>query len=420
MTPHLRARPGWRLLAALGTIEMTALTAIGWGGAATPAALPWLLVAIGAYGAALWVARHGRYSLRLVLALGICARLILVAAPPTLSSDVYRYVWDGVAQQAGLNPYHVTPGEPALAAVHTPETRRAEHQTLPTIYPPGAQWFFWTVTGIAPSVLAMKAVLTLCDLGIIALLVRAGAPVVLYAWHPLVLLEVAGNGHVDVLGTLLLVAAFLAHRRRSGWLTALALAASIAVKFLPSVVAPLLWRRVGWWHAGAAAALIGVLWLPFVRSGELIALGSLDVYLARWRFNAPVFGALETLAPYRVVAGAALVIGLLTAVAARRAWGSESFPAWAWPIAAVLLAAPAVYPWYLLWLTPFLGDRRTLPLLVWSVSVLLTYAVIGAASSTGTWVLPGWVMPVEYGAVLIAAAVTFRGRALRQPEMEPA
>jgi hypothetical protein len=84
--------------------------------------------------------------------------------------------------------------------------------------------------------------------------------------------------------------------------------------------------------------------------------------------------------------------GFAVAVLARRHWDIESPGTWSWPIAIALLFAATVYPWYLLWLTPFLFSPSTLPLAVWSVSALVTYSS-----------LPGWVASVvEYGAVAIA------------------
>src|SRR5262249_25514240 len=107
----------------------------------------------------------------------------------------------------------------------------------------------------------------------------------------------------------------------------------------------------------------------------------------------------------QLVAGLAVLVGLVTAVWVRRRsaeWSSDSF---AWPMAASLLCAPVVYPWYLLWLLPFLRSASSLPLAIWTVSIIPTYVVWHLRTLGRLWVLPGWTMLLEYGSVVIAAAI---------------
>ena len=44
-------------------------------------------------------------------------------------------------------------------------------------------------------------------------------------------------------------------------------------------------------------------------------------------------------------------------------------------MAACLLCAPAVFPWYLLWLLPFLTSSSTLLISLWTVSIVPTYVM---------------------------------------------
>lgn len=216
--------------------------------------------------------------------------------------------------------------------------------------------------------------------------------VLAYAWNPLVSLESAGNGHLDLLGTLCVVTAAFSLSRRRRTIAALALALGIAVKFLPAVLLPLFWRRIGIRDAALALALLAVLYLPFLKSGAL-PVGSLGVHLARWHINGPLYRALHHIFPGTALVTLPVACGFAVAVWARRRWAIDSPAAWAWPVATALLFAPAVFPWYLLWLTPFLFSLWTLPLAVWSVSALVIYSS-----------LPIWAAGViEYGAVAIAA-----------------
>jgi hypothetical protein len=73
-----------------------------------------------------------------------------------------------------------------------------------------------------------------------------------------------------------------------------------------------------------------------------------------------------------------------------------------------------VYPWYLLWLLPFLRSSSTLPLMVWTISILPTYLVWHLRSLGQAWKVPGWVLLLEYGSVTIAAAIVSLRR-LAQP-----
>ena len=156
--------------------------------------------------------------------------------------------------------------------------------------------------------------------------------------------------------------------------------------------------------AALAGVVVLALYLPFVRGAGGLPVGSLDVYTEKWRFNGLVF---EWLEPWLGTVGVftmATIAGLVVAACARRWLPLNSPAAWAWPMATVLLLMPAVYSWYLLWLTPFLIVRSTAPLVAWTLGALLTYAVWQAELSGVGWVLPGWVKPVEYGMVAAVAA----------------
>jgi len=75
-------------------------------------------------------------------------------------------------------------------------------------------------------------------------------------------------------------------------------------------------------------------------------------------------------------------------------------------MAAALLCAPLVYPWYLVWLAPFLVAPQTMPLTIWTVSILGTYVVWQLAGVP--WTVPAWALFVEYGALLGAALWLWR------------
>jgi alpha-1,6-mannosyltransferase len=337
--------------------------------------------------------------------------------PTGADDDIHRYVWDGRLQRLGYNPYLVVPSDPAAKWLHTAETRNLNSPDLPSPYPPGAQLFFRAVTAIHESTFALKVAFVICEFAIVFVLLDVlrwtgqGQHLVLaYAWNPLLAIEVAGSGHVDIVGALLLVVSAAALVRRWRATAAVALGLAIAVKFLPVVLLPLYWKRVRIRDAALSAALVGLLYLPFLNHGR-IPIGSLGTYVQSFRFNGPVFAALHRVAPAQLLAGLAVLAGLVTAswLRIRRAapeWSPVAWSLFAWPMSASLLCAPAVFPWYLLWLLPFLALPSMLPIIVWTVSIIPVYVMWHLRTPRHPWgALPGWVMLLEYGCVVIAAAI---------------
>jgi GPI-GlcNAc transferase complex PIG-U subunit len=354
------------------------------------------------------------------LALSALWHFQFLRMPPGLDDDIHRYVWDGRMQLLGYNPYIVVPSDPALASLHTTETRTLNNPEVPSPYPAGAQLFFRAVTAIHESIFALKVVFVLCDLAIAFLLLdisrrtRQGEHWVLaYAWHPLLAIEVAGSGHVDIVGVLLLLVSVAALVRRWRAVSALAFGLAVSVKLLPIVLLPLYWKRVRMRDAALAAIVVGLLYVPFFNHGG-IPIGSLGTYVQRFRFNDPVFATLERVAAPRLVAGLAVLVGFLTAIWMRRKCAESSLDAFAWPMAASLLCAPVVYPWYMLGLLPFIRSTSTVPILIWTLSIIPTYYVWHLRTVGRPWLVPDWIMLLEYGSVAVAAAIIALRRTTQQ------
>jgi alpha-1,6-mannosyltransferase len=343
------------------------------------------------------------------LGLAVVIRVPLVLPTVDFDNDMMRYVWDGRVQRLGYNPYHVLPSDPALAHTHNAETDRMPSARARTPYPPAAQLFFRAVVTIHDSSRFMKLALVFCDLLTLlaawrwlAITGRNEWLALAYGWSPFVVLEIAHSGHIDALGALWIAAcAYLMARRRPA-LASIAFVLAVATKLLPIVLAPIFWRRIRVRDAAIGGLALIALYLPF-SLGPGLPVGAVPNVVAHIRFNGPIYQAISALAFPQLAAAVAVSLGLAAAWRARQRLDITDPVAWAYPMAAALLCAPVIYPWYLIWTTPFLVSRATLPILTWTFSVLLAYLVWYVPEYRKPWVVPAWVLAIEYGVVLAVA-----------------
>ncbi len=347
-----------------------------------------------------------------VLAVAVVARVLVALGMPTvLSDDIWRYIHDGAVMVEGGNPYALSPDEIAVRDAPVPGVlAKINNPSLVTIYLPTSQWVF-AATGLLAEVLPAwvresdpsrehlyRLVFSLFDVGVVVallwLLRVIGASAwwgALYAWHPLVLAEVAGTGHQDPIGVLLLVLAAvfwvkLLKQVGSGAGSAVglgvALAASVLVKpigflLVPAVVTTLWprWREIA--VAAGSAVLAGcVIGLPFVwmEGGVERLVETGERFVEAWSFNGSVHPLVWWLTGSKAAADAAGGV-LLTLVVLLVAWLKVSpVRATAWVVLAGLLVTSTVHPWYVLWLLPFAVAGRLVSGWVLSLTVLWGYA----------------------------------------------
>src|SRR3990172_5843343 len=272
----------------------------------------------------------GRVMVIILIGFSVAFRITLLLTQPALSDDIYRYVWDGKVQAAGINPYLYPPESPELSHLRDdtvyPQINRPWART---IYPPGAQRLFRGIYAAKPdSIIFMKATIAACDLLTILLLIRllrvAGLPpgrAILYAWHPLAVFELAGSGHLDgLMFPFVLLCLLFLERRRDGWAGA-ALGAAAAINLYPALLIPAVVRLHGPRLLVPAAILLGLLYLSYVWTAGPRVLGFLPQYLSdpSEQFNSGP-GALLAygvglLTPYPAqVANGALVLALLAVI----------------------------------------------------------------------------------------------------------
>jgi len=337
-----------------------------------------------------------------IVLVGLAARLLLVPALPTLSTDVYRYVWDARVAHAGISPYLYPPWAKELEPLRDGEVfPRLNHPTWRTIYPPGAQAFFQSVYILRPdSVLAMKAALGLAELiglaAVFGLLRASGRPVsqlVIYAWNPLVLFEVWGMGHLDGL-VLPAVAGAAWAALRARYVTAgVLLGLGALVKLYPAALLPLL-PMAGWppaWSAFLLVALLG--YVPAWTAGTPVV-GSLPRYVSEEYFNP---GLLRSVLD--VPALTLAVVGLWVVIVSVTRRDSTLSARAVLLIGGLTLLSPNIFPWYGVWLVPFLAVAPSAPWIAFTGSVMFAYAFF----LQQPWAVPPWARVVEFAPLAVGA-----------------
>jgi hypothetical protein len=358
---------------------------------------------------AAWIifrSRSTRSTLLVVIVFAVLFRLSILFAPPYLSDDIYRYIWDGRVQAAGINPYRYVPSAPELTHLRDdaiyPKINRREY--APTIYPPLAEVVFFFTTRISEDVVWMK--LTMLVFEVIAvwamahLLILFGLPLdrlLIYAWHPLIVWEFAGSGHVDAIAIAFIALAFLAWHKRENIQTGWALASATLIKLFPLVLLPAVLRPWRWKFALAFTATIIFAYLPYLSVGPKTVFGFLPGYakeqglisgeqfyplsLARRFVGADVPATIYLI-------GVILIMGIIVSWMILRKARSENNLKAAMVLATIttVLFAPH-YSWYFAWLVPFLCFTPRLAVFYLTTASFILYATWLGDSSDQMFVI---------------------------------
>ncbi len=314
-----------------------------------------------------------RHDLAVILVAAMVMRGLALTPEPNLSTDAYRYVWDGRVQAAGINPYLYVPADPRLAHLRDttiyPNINQKERAV--TIYPPAAQMVFRAADLFGGGLAGVRIAMALLDLatiaGLIALLGALGQArerVLIYAWHPIPIWEFVAQSHIDAAATTAIVFGLLAAVRGRQAASGAIMAAAVLIKYFPAVLLPALWRRWDWRMPAAFVAVTALFYLPFIREAGLGVFGFLGSHLdnegygAGWGFH-PVwllrdFGLADPSAQIYVSVALVLLGGLaIHALLARRAGEIRFDHLLLLGGAFVFLTSPH-YPWYFGFLTALL------------------------------------------------------------------
>ena len=353
-----------------------------------------------------------RARMREIFLAALLVRAILLFSPPSLSDDLYRYLWEGHVALLGDNPYRYPPADPhwapLLAAAPDPIQPLVNHPEVSSIYPPLAIWMFAGLGALAYDPLAIKAAMGLCDVlvavGLAAILRgrrRSMAGAWLYALHPLAAVESAGSGHLEPAALLCMVLAIWAwDRGRPGWSWA---ALGALLKLAPGVLLLSLWRRATPLQMLLMLALGVATALPFLDAGLLLGRG-LGTYAQHWAFNGALFSVLSGVLGDGAARPVALLLGAGVA-----AWAlvrrSDPAEIMLWVGGALVLLSPTVHPWYIAWAwVPALICGVQAWSLLATLAPLSYVALISYDPATSTWEEPAWPAWIQYLPFLVALA----------------
>jgi alpha-1,6-mannosyltransferase len=363
----------------------------------TPETLLWYGLAFAAYLLSLlWTERQRTIPPALVWGGAIIFRGLLLFTTPTLSDDIYRYLWDGYVANQGVSPYAYPIDAPELDHLDIPQRALANHRWMASPYLPGAQLLFTVTTRLFPlQTIFFQVILTACDLLsgllIVRLLAIAGLPdrrLLLYLWNPLVIIEVAHGAHIDAWMILLMLLAlwltFSSNQSKmSTWPVPVVLALATLTKFLPVLLLPILFWRWNWKQLTRYGVVTAAVLTPFGLAAGWGLTGPLDgrglfgaarIYAEQWNFNSglfhwltvnwlPAWGVTNAETPAKQLALLALLVTLVIVwlLARQRTDVLANLRLLAIPFMAYLLLIPTVHPWYALILLAFLPFIPPIP-----------------------------------------------------------
>ena len=357
-----------------------------------------------------------------IFAIGVTARVLLMGSEPVLEDDYQRYMWDGGLVANGLNPYLYSPRDvlegqalysyQQLSDEAYPIVERINHAHLRTIYPVGAQALFGLAHKIAPfSLLGWRLLILLCELVAFALLLklvwhfkRDEIWLAAYWWNPLVIKELINSAHMEAVLVPFILLGVYAGVKSKFFTASLAFTLAASIKIWPALLLPLVWRRMlgqPFWLIGAVgfSLLVGaaIIW-PFIAYGLNDSSG-LVAYATKWKTNSAFFPTFEKaitwvlatigntdwaplLARGMVGCGLICILARLVFIPAKEGiyYLSHVF------IMSLLifLFSPAQFPWYFVWVAPFLVFYPVWGLIVLMPLMALYYAGF-ALMSAGTF-----------------------------------
>ena len=371
-----------------------------------PVFLALFFTAFSVYGFVLfWSNKHNLEDVphlsMILISFAVLFRLTIFWCQPSLSEDFYRYVWDGRVQIAGINPYRYPPEAKELAALRDSNHALINHQDVRTPYPPFAETIFHLLAKIPGGAVSFKAGILLFDFLLIAVLYvilrvekLPRTLLLVYAWHPLPVLEFSGSGHMDIIAISLFFLSYLMVLRSQNAAGGVLMSAAILTKYIPIISLPWILPKANWKFVMIlivfAVIAIGIYYTP-----DLVMLKGIFAFYQKWWFNDSLFSILYKLLggaePARLFGGGAILLSAAYCLLKRY----SIFQSFLIIYGTILIFSPVVHPWYVCWMIPVLVFHRNIAWLFFSGWIVWAYLII-YLFPVGVWQHVLWLTLLVY------------------------
>ena len=351
--------------------------------------------------------------------IGLCFRLAFTGYTPLLSQDYFRFIWDGNLLSHGINPYLYLPDE-LIEIVSQWEylysgmgSMSAGHYTN---YPMINQLLFALGVLSTKPMLTYRLVLMLADLITFRILTKLSSQTwgLTYWLSPLVILEGVGNLHFEPVMVAFLVLGLYHFKQGKYFRSSVSLAASVLLKLIPLLFAPLLLKVVKQKQLKIMVfgflVTLGLFAAPFIDPWFFTTYSkSVGLWFSNFEFNAGVYrilkelGALFGVQDWQMIRFYGKVHSLtILALALKFSWESDCFTKVLDKsyllLLIYLLTAPTIHPWYLITLLTLGAISKHPSAILWSLTIILSYA----AYTMNPIELPLWLVALQFVPVVMS------------------
>lgn len=364
-------------------------------------------------------------NLRIIIGLAVLFRLSLLFMTPNLSDDYFRFIWDGLFVANGSNPYLTVPSAYMHGTLTVPGAGLSIYERLNspeyyTVYPPLCQYIF----GLAAKIFGADVFWNIVTIRIFVLLAECGTLVLLcciarrlnrppgialiYAFNPLVVIELTGNLHPEAFMIFFLLLSIYLLMRDRQILSAVSFGLAVGAKLIPLIFLPLLIKRLGLIKSlryfGVVGAATLILFIPFISLQSISnIITSLSLYFKTFEFNASIYYIARwigyQITGYNVIAFSGTILAIVSFLTIVIVSYREKMLTWASLFAHMLFCATAylflattVHPWYLTLLIAFSVFGRYRYAVAWSLLIVLSYS----AYQTFPYSENLWLVALEY------------------------
>ncbi|MFC1808285.1 hypothetical protein ACFL0T_08000 [Candidatus Omnitrophota bacterium] len=331
-----------------------------------------------------------KQTIILLVGFAISFRIFLLPSAPTLSNDIYRYLWDGKLTSSGIDPY-IRPDSTELLHMQDKIYSQMDHKDCISIYPPITQLIFMITYKLKPTVSMMKFIFVIFDIGTIFLLYlllkalkKEPHNIVIYAWNPLVVIEVAGSGHLEPFAIFWLILALLLYYKKENLQSSLAMVVSILAKLITLPLLALLSLRIGRKKTFCAIIFAIICYLPFIKEWKNILAG-LSYFFGLWEFNGSVFSVILSITGSYVASKIVLTVLALSLLIYLSLKKVDLLKSCYLMLGLILVLSPVVHPWYLLWIIPFICIYQNTAWLTFTFTVAFSYSILTQYYYQGAW-----------------------------------